>query len=204
MFVFLASFIIFIIWLSYELKKHEKLDKKATEDFWKREQEANHVRKKDLDHLSYVQIPFEYIPKSLLSDNNTVSDCLSVLETLSDKKIVNLSGYSNTDLKLEYGTANLTILSEYDENYTVYARTIYKLARAYYENDYESNARILLEKAIESGTDITGNYTLLADIYQKHGETDKIQGLLDAAAALRSATSKNTIIRSLEEYAHTN
>lgn len=199
MFVFLASFIIFIIWLTYELKKHEKLAENALNDFWSREQEANLTRKKPLDDLAYVEIPFDFIPQSLLADNDTVKDCLQTLKALSDRKIVNFTGYTNTDLKLQYGTANLPLLSEYDENYTLYARTLYKLACTYYENGYESNARILLEKAVESGTDISGNYKLLADIYQKHGETHKIKALLDSASSLRSSSRKN-IIRSLEEY----
>lgn len=199
MFPILASFIIFIIWLSYEIKKHNKLEENALNDFWSREHASNQVRKKSLDHLPFVEIPFDFIPKSLLSDNETVQDCLDILEKLSNEKIVNFTGYTNTDLKLEYGTANLTVLSEYDENYTLYARTIYKLANTYYENGYESNARILLEKAVESGTDIKSNYKLLADIYQKHEEQEKIKALLDAASNLRSA-NKKTIIRLLEEY----
>lgn len=201
MFPFLASFILFIIVLTYILKKSEKAESNALNEFWAKERQANQTRKKNLDGLDYVEIPFQYIPKSLLSDNDTVQDCIKTLEALGAKKIVNLTGYSNTDLKIQYGTANLTVLSEYDENYTLYARTIYKLARTYYDNGYESNAAILLEKAIESGTDITGNYTLLAEIYQKKGEQEKIKRLIDSAGSIRSITQKN-IIRSLEEYVH--
>lgn len=199
MLLVLASFILFIIVLKYTLKKNEKAEKKALNEFWEKERQSNQTRKKSLDGLDYVEIPFQYIPKSLLSDNAVVQDCMEILESLGGKKIVNLTGYSNTDLKLQYGTANLTVLSEYDENYTLYARTIYKLARTYYDNGYESNAAILLEKAVESGTDITGNYTLLAEIYQKKGEQEKIKSLIDSAVSLRSITQKN-IIRSLEEY----
>lgn len=199
MLLFLASFILFIILLTYTLKKHEKTENNAINEFWEKERQANQTRKKSLENLDYVEIPFQYIPKSLLADDATVQDCMETLKALSGKKIVNLTGYSNTDLKLQYGTANLTVLSEYDENYTLYARTLYKLARLYYDNGYESNAAILLEKGIESGTDITGNYTLLAQIYQKKGEYEKIKNLIDSAASLRSITQKN-IIRSLEEY----
>lgn len=201
MFPFLASFIILIIWLTYELKKYDKLEKNALNDFWQKEEEANRVRKKPLDNLNYVKIPFDFIPQSLLADREDVKDCLELLNRLSEKKIVNFTGYSNTELKLEYGAANLTELSQYDENYTLYARTIYKLAGIYYQEGYESNARILLEKALESGTDISGNYLLLAEIYQKRGETDKLKSLLEAAKDLRSAASKGSLIKSLEEYA---
>lgn len=199
MLLILASLIIPIIWLTYELKKHDKLEKNALNDFWRREEEANLVRKKPLDNLNYVEIPFDFIPESLLADNEEVKDCLELLNKLSEKKIVNFTGFSNTDLKMEYGAANLTELSQYDENYTLYARTIYKLANLYYQNGYESNARVLLEKAVESGTDISGNYLLLAKIYQEHEETDKLNSLLRSAENLRPAASKKNLIRSLEE-----
>lgn len=201
MFFILASLIIPIIWLTYELKKHDKIEKNALNDFWQREEQANHVRRKPLDNLNYVKIPFDIIPKSLLSDNEEVRDCLELLNRLSEKKIVNFTGYSNTDLKLEYGAANLTELSQYDENYTLYARTIQKLANLYYRNGYESNARILLEKAIESGTDISASYLLLAKIYQKQKETAKLNALLQFAKSLPFVSSKKSLIHSLEEYA---
>lgn len=201
MLLILASLIIPIIWLTYELKKHDKLEKNALNDFWRREEEANLVRKKPLDNLNYVKIPFDFIPESLLTDNEEVKDCLELLNKLSEKKIVNFTGFSNTDLKMEYGAANLTELSQYDENYTLYARTIYKLANLYYQNGYESNARVLLEKAVESGTDISGNYLLLAKIYQEHKEADKLNSLLRSAENLRPAASKKNLIRSLEECA---
>lgn len=99
MLLILASLIIPIIWLTYELKKHDKLEKNALNDFWRREEEANLVRKKPLDNLNYVEIPFDFIPESLLADNEEVKDCLELLNKLSEKKIVNFTGFSNTDLK---------------------------------------------------------------------------------------------------------
>ena len=201
MFSILASFIIFAVWLTYEIKKHEKMEDNALDDFWAREHKANNTRRKSLDGLDYIKIPFECIPKSLLPYDEAVQDCLSTLERLSHKKIVNLTGYTNTDLKIEYGTANLTVLSSYDENYTLYARTIYKLAKLYLENGYESNARVLLEKGVESGTDIKDTYILLKDMYAKNHEEAKIKALIEAASSLRSA-NRNIILRSLEESAH--
>ena len=201
MFPILASFIIFVVWLTYEIKKHEKMEDNALDDFWAREHKANNTRRKSLDGLDYIKIPFECIPKSLLPYDEGVQDCLSTLERLSDKKIVNLTGYTNTDLKIEYGTANLTVLSSYDENYTLYARTIYKLAKLYLDNGYESNARVLLEKGVDSGTDIKDTYILLKDMYAKNHEEAKIKALIEAASSLRSA-NRDIILRSLEGSSH--
>ena len=201
MLLVLASLFIMTLIISHALKD-KNVAEKALDEYFAKEHEANRIRKQPLDDLNYVEIPFDFIPKTLLEDNATAQDCHETLERLSDKKIVNFTGYTNTDLKLQYGVANLPTLMAYDENYTLYARTIYKLAKLYHENGYESNARILLEKAVESGTDITGNYTLLASIYRAQGEQDKITALIARTDQLRSA-SKGSIKRSLEEYAHT-
>lgn len=201
MFPFLAT-VTFVIWLAYELKKHDRLNKKAYEEYWDKERQSNLVRKKPLDNLSYISIPMEYIPKSLMSEDPVVSECIKTLLRLSEKKIVNLTGYSNTELKMEYGAPNLNILMEYDENFTIYARTMNQLAHAYYDGGYESNARIILEKCIEDRSDIKASYTLLAQIYQSHNETEKIAGLITSADSLHSGT-KDSIKRALAEYVHT-
>lgn len=198
MFIFFST-LIFCIWLAYELKKHTRLNKKIYDRFWEKEREANLVRKQPLDTLSYVSVPLEFIPKSLLAEDPDVAECLRTLENLAEKKIVNLTCISNTDLKMKYGAANLNLLSEYDENYTIFIRTMDKLAHAYYKNGYESNALIISEKSIETGSDIKATYTLLADIYKSRNETEKISDLLLMADRLHSG-SKNAIKRALTGY----
>ena len=43
-----ASFIIFVLWLTVNLKKTEKTNQQIEEEFWERETKANSVRKKSL------------------------------------------------------------------------------------------------------------------------------------------------------------
>lgn len=85
MLLFLASFILFIILLTHTLKKHEKTENNALNEFWEKERQANQTRKKSLDSLDYVEIPFQYIPRSLLADDTAVQDCMDILEALSAK-----------------------------------------------------------------------------------------------------------------------
>lgn len=203
MLVVLASLLIMFLIISHAARKGQNENDKILRAYFAREREANLTRNQPLDDLAYVHIPFDYIPRSLLADDDNVADCVRILDSLSEKKIVNFTGYTNTDLKYQYGVGNLTTLMAYDENYTLYARTIYRLAKIYYNNGYVSNARILLEKAVESQTDIKGNYTLLAEIYKTNGETDKIQSLIKQAEKIRSS-SKAAIIRVLEEFVREN
>ena len=127
-FGFLASFITFSLLVSYTVRKQGKKRRKNDSDFWAREERANSVRRKPLDGLNYIKIPLERFPTHILNEDSTVMECIGIVESLTDKKIVNLTGWTNTDLKLEYGTANITQLSEYDQNYTLLVRTLQKLS----------------------------------------------------------------------------
>ena len=52
-----ASVIVFCIWLIYEIRKHNKKDKKILDSFWNKENQANNTRAKSLDGLNYIEIP---------------------------------------------------------------------------------------------------------------------------------------------------
>ncbi len=123
---FLASFITFCLIVTHNIKKQARNGRKQEKSFWARESEANSVRRKPLDGLPYIKIPLESFPTHLLNADATVLECIEVIESLTSEKILNLTGWTNTDLKLEYGAANITALSEYDQNYTLLVRTLQK------------------------------------------------------------------------------
>lgn len=193
----LASLIILCAIIAYENKKHGKQEEDLEKAFWERERLANSVRKKPLDNLEYITIPFESLPFDCMSDDPMILECHEQLRTLGELKIVNFTGISNTDLKLEYGTANITVLSEYDQNFTILVRTLQTWAKLLYGNNYIAQAKAVLEFAISAGSDVSKSYYLLAHIYQSSGESDKINALIDSAKELNSALSA-TIVRTLQ------
>lgn len=194
----LASFIIFTIVIGHRIKKNKNSKANEEQLFWEREHKANSVRRKPLDSLDYIHIPLESFPFDIMNDHPTVSEYQTLIRDLATQKIVNLTGYTNTDLKLEYGTANITVLSEYDQNYTVMVRTLQQWADILYDEGYLSEARILMEYAVSTGTDISRTYYKLADIYSSRGETFQIEQLVKEAENLRTSTKK-TIVRTLQE-----
>lgn len=198
-FPFLASFIIFIIWLTFMLIKSRRREEKQQKLFWERERLANSTRKKPLDDLAYISIPLDTLPMDTASQDSAVLECLEIIRALTTQTIVNLTGYSNTDLKLMYGAPNITLLTEYDQNYTLLVRTLQKWASLLYRYGYLQEARTILEFAVSTDTDVSSTYKLLATIYQDLHEPEKIQDLLQTAASLRSL-SKNTIVRILQEF----
>lgn len=192
-------FVVFLIWLQYEIKKHSRYDEKKQKEFWAREQEANSTRKKSLDGLNFITIPLETFPMDIMASDETMKEYHETLLHLSEEKIVNLTGISNTDLKLEYGVANLPLLTHYDQCYTHLVRTLHAFATRLYENGYETECIPILEFAIETGTDISGTYKLLAEIYVKNSNKEKLDLLKSKTDTLNSAMKK-PIDRMLKEF----
>lgn len=195
---FLASFIIFLSLLSMAIRRHNRAVRKERERFWERERQANHVRRKPLDNLDYITIPLETLPVHVMAGDVTVRDCLDTLNTLAGEKIVSFAGITNTDLKLTYGTANITALSQYDQNFTLLVQTLQKWAETLHRAGYTAEARQILEYAVSVHSDAGTSYRLLASIYDGAGEREKVSGLHDAALALTSPSGK-TIARTLRE-----
>ncbi len=198
-FYFFASFIVFCIWLGYEIHKHRNMEAKDYEAFWDREHAANSTRRKSLDGLPYIAIPVETFPFGLLPGNEQVPEYEQTIRDLAQEPVVNLTGFSNTDLKLQYGAPNIDLLSLYDQRYTTLVCTLQSWAELLYKEGQPAAARILLEFAADTHTDIYASYELLVRIYEENSEKEKISSLLPLAQEIRSL-SKNRIITLLEEH----
>lgn len=197
-FPFLASFIIFILVLTHRIHRQRNEEASNEKSFWERERAANSVRRKPLDNLEYIHIPTESLPMHLMEEDETVADCLNTINGLLEQKIVNFTGYTNTELKLEYGAANIDLLSDYDQNYTLLVTTLQKWADTLWNADYKKEAVSIMEFALSTRTDISRTYYKLAEYYTSNGQSEKIGLLVDTAEKLRSA-NKNTIVRTLRE-----
>ena len=145
---------------------------------------------KDFPKKDVLFWDFTYLLKNVEARKSAINE---IKEFLKDKKILNLTGKTNTDLKLEYGAANLTYLSECDENYTTLSRTLNTYSARLYELGYESEARKVLEFAVETGSDSLSMYRLLADIYSGRNEADSLEYLLFKANQLDSMLKKTIV-----------
>ena len=72
-FPFLGLFIIFLSVAAYYRKRATAQQKKVTEDFWNREDQANQIRRKDISNLPYITIPLEKFPIGI-SDDEELTD----------------------------------------------------------------------------------------------------------------------------------
>lgn len=202
-FPFLATFILFIVLFNIRLRLVSRKEEQNEEKFWDRELRSNSVRKKSLDTLEYVHLPYDLLPFGTAGEDENLQAIEDELTALRDLKIVNLTGITNTDLKLEYGTANITALTEYDQNYTTLVIALQKWGDALYNLGRFEDATSVLEFAVKTRTDITATYRLLIDMYKtKLGLNEqeiqkKLDGLVPIANSLNSL-SRSTILKLLE------
>ena len=171
----------------------------AEAEFWEKERAANSVRRKSLDDLDYLTIPMDKLPVNLHTDNDTIASCIDTIGELSKSPVVNLTGISNTDLKMKYGAPNITLLTLYDQRYTLLASTLQKWANELISLNETDAARAVLEYAVSTGTDVSGTYKSLASIYDSRGDKDSIRKLIPVAESLNTPL-KDSIISSLNGY----
>lgn len=185
--IILAIVLISMVTISIAIKVSKKTEDKNEKNFWERETEANFTRKKSLGELDYITIP-----DSILELND------DIISGLSSKKIVNFNGIPNTDLKLEYGAANITELSEYDQNYSDLITRLSVMADGYIECNEIASAILILEYATDIKSDIVKCWTNLATIYNQNGEKAKIHVLIKKAENI-STFRGPAILRHLNE-----
>jgi len=201
---FFTSFIILVLITQLAIRRSDSKAQKSEEEFWERERRANSTRKKSLENLNYIYIPMDRLPFGVTEGNDEILSCEKSIKNLSDKKIVNFTGMSNTDLKLEYGTANITSLSNYDQNYTVLVTTLQKWAKELYNAGFYKEATTILEFSVSTRSDVTASYRLLCDMYRtklglsKDEMQKKIDALVPIAESLNSL-SKSQILESLNQ-----
>lgn len=184
--ILLAFVVLFAIWINYQIRRTSQITP-AKEDFWKRETQANFTRKADISSLNYISIPFHDLPFSLEYENYSlpadIEDSIKleiqsyekVILSLKDKKMINLTGYSNTDLKLAYGAANLPFLMQYDENFSKLSRALSKWGKLLFEIGAFSEAEKVLEFALSSKCDIEEVFFILATLYRQKGDMTKLE-----------------------------
>lgn len=165
-FPILASIIIVAFFFNISMRRVSRKEEARELSFWEKERKSNNVRKKSLENLDYISISTNVLPFGTSNNNPELENFEQEVLALKDEKIVNLTGITNTDLKLEYGTANITQLSLYDQNYTSLVRALQNWGKALYDEGRYEDATKVLEFAVKTRSDITATYKLLIDMYK--------------------------------------
>lgn len=173
-----VCFLIFIAWMHYEKRKASREEKRRSDEFWQREEKANHSRNKDISDLPFFQADTDKIPMPQTNSENISHYQKQVLST-AKLPMMNLSQYTNTDLKLAYGVGNFKTLSDYDENFNHFLMNMSNLGKAYREADLLKEAASVYRLCLDYGSDKSTDYRALGSIYVSMKETGKLISLID-------------------------
>jgi len=167
--------------------------------FWEREKQANFARTRDISTLNYLTVTEEELPFSTSSASldEREADLEQRVRETSQRKMLNLSAYSNTDLKEQYGIANLEELSNYDQNFLLFIRALANWGSYLYEKEDYSRSRQIMEYSHSIGSDISSVYTTLGNIYAREGNMAKVDELI-AEVEQSDFSLKNSIVKQLK------
>ena len=193
----LPFFLIILAIFSLLRNRSTRSFKEKQEAFWEKEQRANLTRKKDISNLDYIKIPLDSFPIGQFADP-ALTELEATLASLSSRQILNLSGISNTDLKLAYGAANLPVLSECDANFITLARTITAYGKRLAELGHLQEAISVLEFGVSCKTDVSTNYTLLGSLYRENSQDSKAEQLAETVRNM-DLLLKDSILRQLSQ-----
>lgn len=175
--------------LMHHIKRTKRISEQENASFWKREAEADNVRKQDISNLDYIYIPIETLPFGI-DASPEAQRAEATLRELDSTQILNLSAYTNTDLKMKYGVANLNTLSECDDRFTTLVRTLYQWACLLLEHGHREAAIRVAEYSVEIGSDISGIYYMLTDYYQFMDDGEAMARLQKSANSITSLNAK--------------
>lgn len=180
MFPCLGIFLLVIFFIAANTFRTKQQQKELFDRFLQKENEANQTRRQNLDTLSYIHVPLERFPLGRY-EAEIFSSCENSLRALSQTKMLNLNGQTNTDLKLKYGIANLDTLLEYEKNFNQLCATLNEYGQKLAEQGHTEDARQVLEYAVAIKTDYTDSFLTLAKLYQSQGNPAKLEALIHAA-----------------------
>jgi len=174
--VIFICILLLVLWIRYQVNRSRSTAASASEAFWQREDEANHTRNKSIDSLDYITVPLDQLPQ-FETDDSRLIELQNTLTDIASQQILNLSAYTNTDLKLMYGTGHFTYLAQCDTNYTILLNTIEKIAAYHMDANHTDAAIAYYEYAVRCKSENSQTYVSLVKLYASYGNQPAIDAL---------------------------
>ncbi|MBQ7677452.1 MAG: hypothetical protein IJT32_04390 [Lachnospiraceae bacterium] len=170
-------FFFFCLFVFFRIRHLQSRREERDAAFWAREEAAMHAPNADLSKVPFLQIPLERFPMGLLQTDEA-GLIEEELRTLAAKPILNLSGMTNTDIRLAYGADNFDYMQNVGENFDRLEVLLCDFAKLLIENGHSIEAIPVLEYAVENNATISSIYTLLGECYDDAGDGDALNALI--------------------------
>lgn len=201
-----ATFILFLIAIfifQHNLRKSDRTINNSRKNFWAHEEKSLFARKSPIESSLYIKPNLEALPKFSIEDFISFGDenLYKIQEhcfNIATEPMVNLSDMLNSDVRMKYGTSNLSIIESYEVNYNHYIKSLYQLAKGYYDLKMYAEAIKVLEEGVHVNTSIGDHIILLASLYCQFHDTLKFNELYERTLTLNTLT-KSTIVKNLDK-----
>jgi len=195
-----TSVILIGLVINNAIRRSNARSKKIRDEFWERERISRRTPGKSTEDLKFIQFPDD-LPLHISTDDPQIKEYQETLVNITKNPVINLSGISNTDIRLAYGAPNMEELSRADERFIVMCRTLNNLAYAYLDTGHRKEAETLLAFAVSGGSDIKETWTALGRIYMEKSDIQALDTLIKKAGNLGDdVTGKREILDSLTDY----
>ncbi|MDR1704544.1 MAG: hypothetical protein LBS19_07650 [Clostridiales bacterium] len=175
---------------------------KEFEDYVKEEIAANAVKSKEIEPELYFVPGLSGLPVRAddgAEDSPALRRQREALKRAQKKMIRLPAPMTNTELKFKYGTVNIEIISEYEENFFTYIYALNGWAEALLEEGDEAGAERVLYHAVTAGAETSKTFTMLADIYYKNGDVQAMRELYGLVNG-RNMPAQDKIWQYVNEY----
>ncbi len=194
-----VCYAVFLIHL--KMRKAEKTRHNTIDEFIESEQKSNFIRKKEIPESYFITPTLERLPfKDELSESTIDRLQKNVVECSKNKMIKLNKKMDNRELKFEFGTANLELITGYEDNHDKYMFSLINWAKYLIDNDELADAEIILEETICLGSEISKSYTMLGDVYKALGKREKLQLLWDKVTDIDFMRNNISIKYKISDY----
>ena len=195
----LTSIVLMGLVINNAIRRSNARSKKAMDEFWERERSSFKAPSRSVSDLEYITFPDD-LPLNISTDDPQIKEYQETLVNITKNKVLDLSGISNTDIRMAYGSKNMEELSRADQRYTTLCRSLNSLSKAYMRTGHSAEALTLLRFAISCGSDIKESWMLLGQYHMDRDEREEMDKLIEKASALpEDSHTKRDILKELRE-----
>ena len=171
----LAVFITFCLILFFRYRYLDEKRLSQEQDFFDRERQASTTIGK-ISESDYEVIPLSKFPFNLCEDPSML-EMENEIQALSKEKLLDLTGISNTDVKLKYGVNHFDEAVAAGEKYDELLGLLVKYAIGLDDHGFSSESSVMLEYLIDQDCDIKAAWIALGKFYATNSSFDKLTDL---------------------------
>lgn len=196
--IIFVLFLFFIFIFQHNLRKNDRKEKSARNQFWDYEKNSFFARKSPINNNDFIKPNSEALPKLDYEafkalGNTQMFEIQEKCFSYADMPMLDLSNMLNSEIRHKYGVANFELIESYENNYTNYIKNLYKLGKFYYENGMNKEAISTLEEGINVNTEIGDHIILLATIYSEMQKMQEFNIVYNKASKMKSLTKNKTL-----------